>query len=103
MYGGFSWSQDYMATSNRADAVLLARRRAGHTPLLKAYVNLFDPSEDCLCPLCKEEPQTIEYCLQRCPRLDATRQNIFGSPFPPLKVLTTDPERVLAIARVTLG
>ncbi len=33
----------------------------------------------------------------------AQRQNIFGSPSPPLKVLTTDPERVLALARVTLG
>ncbi len=83
------------------DAVLLARLRAGHTPLLKAYANLLDPSADPLCPLCKEEPQTIEHWL-RSNRLDATRQNIFGSPSPPLKVLTTDPERVLALARVTL-
>ncbi len=103
MYGGFSWSRDCMATSNRADAVLLACLRAGHTPLLKAYANLLDPSADPLCPLCKEEPQTIKHWLRRCPRLDATRQNIFGSPFPPLKVLTIDPERVLALARVTLG
>ncbi len=103
MYGGFSWSKDCMATSNRADAVLLARLRAGHTPLLKAYENLLDPSADPLCPLCKEEPQTIEHWLRRCHRLDATRQNIFGSPSPPLKVLTTDPEIVLALARVTLG
>ncbi len=77
--------------------------RAGHTPLLKAYANLLDPSADPLCPLCKREPQTIEHWLRRCPRLDATRQNIFGSPSPPLKVPTTDPERVLALARVTLG
>ncbi len=92
-----------MATSNRADAVLLAHPRAGHTPLLKAYANLLDPSADPLCPLCKEEPQTIENWLRRCPRLDATRQNIFGSPSPPLKVLTTDPETVLTLAMVTLG
>ncbi len=92
-----------MATSNRADAVLLARLRAGHTPLLKAYADLLDPSADPLCTLCKEEPQTIEHWLRRCPRLDVTRQNIFGSPSPPLKVLTPDPERVLALARVTLG
>ncbi len=100
VYGG---SKDCTATSNRADAVLLARLRAGHTPLLKAYVSLHDPSADPLCPLCKEEPQTIEHWLRRCPRLGATRQNIFGSPSPPLKVLNTDPERVLALARVTLG
>ncbi len=102
VYSGFSWSKDCMATSNRVDAVLLVRLRAGHTPLLKTYANLLDPSADPLCPLCKEEPQTIEHWLWRFPRLDATRQNIFGSPSPPLKVLTTDPERVLALARVTL-
>ncbi len=49
VYGGFPWSKDCMATSNRADAVLLARMRAGHTPLLKAYTNLLDPSADPLC------------------------------------------------------
>ncbi len=102
VYGGFSWSKDCMATSNRADAVLLARLRTGHTPLLKAYANLLDPFADPLCPLCKEEPQAIEHWLRRCHRPDATRQNIFGSRSPPLKALTTDPERVLALARATL-
>ncbi len=57
-----------MAISNRADAVLLARLRIGHTPLLKAYANLLDSSADPLFPLVKEEPQTIEYWLRRCPR-----------------------------------
>ncbi len=103
MYDGFSWSKDCMATSNRADAVLLARLRAGDTPLLKAYANLLDSSAAPLCPVCKEELQTIKHWLRWCPRLDATRQNIFGSPSPPLKVLTTDPERVMALAMVTLG
>ncbi len=51
VYGGFSWSKDCMTTSNRAVAVLFARLRAGHTPLLKAYGNLLDPSADPLCPL----------------------------------------------------
>ncbi len=92
-----------MATNKRADVVLLVRLRAGHTPLLKDYANLLDPSAGPLCPLYKEEPQTIEHWLRRCLRLDATRQSIFGSPSPHLKVLTNDPERVLALARVTLG
>ncbi len=92
-----------MASSNRVDAVLLARLRAGHTPLLEAYANLLGPSAGPLCTLCKEEPPMIENWLRRSPRLEATRQNTFGSPSPPLKVLTTDPERVLALARVTLG
>ncbi len=92
-----------MAINNRVDAVLLARLLADYTPLLKAYASLLDPSADLLCPFCKEEPQTIDHWLRRCPRLDATRQNIFRNPSPPLKVLTTDHERVLALARVTLG
>ncbi len=101
--GSQARKEDCMVTSSRANAVLLVRLRAGHTPLLKAYANLLDPSADPLCPLSKEEPQTVEHWLRRCPRFDATRQNIFGSPSPPLKVLTTDPERVLALARVTFG
>ncbi len=41
--GGFSWSKDCMATRTRTDAVLLARLRAGHTPLVKAYATLLTP------------------------------------------------------------
>ncbi len=51
----FSWKTDCIATSNRADAVLLARLRSGHAPLLKAYTHLLDPAADPTCPLCKEE------------------------------------------------
>ncbi len=76
--------------------------KPGHTSLFKAFANLLDFSADPQCPLCKEEPQTIEHWLRRCLRLDAIRQNIFGSPSSPLLVLTTYPERVLALARVTL-
>ncbi len=76
----FSWKADCNATSNRADAVLLARLRAEPT-----------------CPLCKEEPQTLEHWLQRCPNLDGLRQHTFGSPSSPVGVLTTDPEKVLAL------
>ncbi len=84
-------SKDCMATSTRADSIAESLRQSSRPPA--------DP----LCPLYKEEPQTIEHWLRRCPRLDATRQNIFGSPSPLLKVLSTELERVLALARVTLG
>ncbi len=90
-----------MATYNRADAVLLARLRAGHTPLLKVYAHLLDPAADPTCPLCKEETQTFEHWLQICPNPDVLRQHTFGSPSPPLGVPTTDPEKVLALARAT--
>ncbi len=79
VYGGFSWSKGCTPTSNRADAILVARLRAGHTPLLKAYANLLDPSAHPLCPLCKEEPQTIEHWLRRCPRLDAKTKHLWKS------------------------
>ncbi len=90
-----------IATSNRADAVLLDRLRAGHTPILKAYAHLLDPAVDPSCPLCKEEPQTLEHWLQGCPNFDGLRQHTFSSPSPPLGVLTTDTEKVLALARAT--
>ncbi len=98
VYEHFSWKADCIATSNRADAVLLARLRAGHTPLLKAYTHLLDPAADPTWPLCKEEPQTL---AAECPNLDVLRQQTCGSPSPPLGVLTTDPEKVLALARAT--
>ncbi len=44
-----------------------------------AYANLFNPSADPLCPLCKEEPQTIEHWLRKCPKFDATRKS-FSTP-----------------------
>ncbi len=71
-------------------------------PLFKAYAHLLDPAADPTCPLYKEEPQTLEHWLQRCPNLDVLRQHPFGSPLPPLGVLTTDPEKVLALARATV-
>ncbi len=98
VYEHFSWKADCIATSNRADAVLLARLRAEHTPLLKAYAHPLDPAADPTCPLCEEEPQTLEHWLQRCPNLDVLRQHTFGCPSPPLGVLT---EKVLALARAT--
>ncbi len=101
VYERYSWKADCIPTSNMADAVLLARLRAGHTPLLKAYAHLLDPAADPTCSLCKDEPQTLEHWLQRCPNLDVLRQHTFGSPSPPLGVLTTDPEKVLALARAT--
>ncbi len=44
----------------------------------------------------------MEHWLRRCPRIYAMRQTMFGSPFPPIKVLNTAPERVLAISRATI-
>ncbi len=94
----FSWKADCIATSNRVDAILLARLRSGYTPIVRVYAHLLDPAADPTCPLCKEEPQTLEHWLQRCQNLDALRQCTISSPSPPLGVITIDPEKVLALA-----
>ncbi len=73
--------------------------RAGRTPLLKAYANFFDFYPDPLSPLYKVERQAIDHWLRRCPRLDVT--TIFGGSSSSLKVLTTDLEVMLALARAT--
>ncbi len=88
----FSRKADCIATSNRSPLATL------HTPLLKAYTHLLDQAADPTCPLCMEEPQTVEQWLQRCPNLDVLMQRTFGSPSLPLGVLTTDTE-VLKLAR----
>ncbi len=80
VYERFSWKADCIA--NRTDTVLLVRLRSGHTPLLKAYAHLLDPTAGPTCPLCKEESQTLEYWLQRCPNLGVLHQHTFGSPSP---------------------
>ncbi len=93
VYENFCWKADCIATSNRADAVPLARLRAGHTPLLKAYAHLLDPAADPTCPLCKKEPQTLEHWLQRCPNLDVLRQHTLKSPSPNSESSRSTPRR----------
>ncbi len=97
-----SWPTDCRAVSSRRDAVLLARLRSGHTPLLKVYANQLDTTVDPKCPNCGEEPQTVEHWLQRIPNAVALRQKPFGEPSPPLSVLATNPGSVLALASNTL-
>ncbi len=75
----------------------IAGLQSGH----KANAHLLDPAADPTCPLCKEEPQTLEHWLQKCQNLDALWQRTFSSPSPQLGVLTTDPKKVLALARAT--
>ncbi len=88
--------------ADRLSVCLLARLRAGHTPLLKAYANQLDTTVDPKCPSCGEEPETVEHWLQRCPNAVAQRQKLFGEPSPPLSVLTTNPGSMLALASKTL-
>ncbi len=77
VYGSFFWSKACKAIKNRADAVLLAHLRAGHTPFLIEYTNFLNSSVDPSCPLCKEEPRIIKHWLWKRRKRDAT------SPSPP--------------------
>ncbi len=61
VYENVSKRADCIATSNRADFVLLARLRSGHTSLLKTYVHLLDPAIDPTYPLCMKESQMVEH------------------------------------------
>ncbi len=84
VYNGFSWSKDCKEISKRADAVFLERLRVGHIPLLM--------------PVSMTPPQIQYDQLQRgvtdhrCSRLSAT----------PFIFLTTDPEKMPVLARVTI-
>ena len=62
-YAGHSEERDRIQICNRKDATLLAQLRAGHCRHLKAYENLMDPTTDPTCPLCQQEPQTLEHWL----------------------------------------
>ncbi len=99
VYENSFWKSGCIAISNRTGAVLVARSRLGHTPLLKAYVHLLDPAADPTCPLCMEEPQTVDHWLQRCPNLDKLLQRTFGGPSHTLGALITNPGEVLALDR----
>ncbi len=69
----FSWSADCRAASTRRDAVRLARLRADHTPLVRAYANQLDTAVDSKCPSRGEGPQAAENWLQPCPNAVALR------------------------------
>ncbi len=48
-----------------------------------------------------KELQTVEYWQHRCPNLDTLRQRTFDVSSPPIGVLATDIEKVLALAMAT--
>ncbi len=101
LFENFPWKVDCIASTNWTDTVLLARLRSGYTAMRKANAYLSDPSAGTLGSLYMEEPQTMEFWLQRCPNLDVPRQSPFGCPSPLLRVLTIDPPNVLLLVRAT--
>ena len=71
-------SRDVKQITNRKDDVLIARLRSGHHPSLKQYLHRLDPSQDPICPNCRQEEQDLVHWLRDCPALLSVRQRVFG-------------------------
>ena len=95
-------SRDVKQITNRKDDFLIARPRSGHHPSLKQYLHRLDPSQDPICPNCRQEEQDLVHCLRDCPALLSVRQRVFGCHQGSLEWLVTRPEDVVAYARKTL-
>ena len=89
-YKDYNYKAEAKKTTSKKDAVLLAQLRSGHCKLLKAYVNLLDPTVNPTCPLCTLEPQTLEHWLN-CPATAKYRLENFGTCQTRLKLLTEAP------------
>ena len=100
-YAGHSEERDRIQICNRKDATLLAHLRAGHCRQLKAYENLMDPTTDPTCPLCQQEPQTLEHWLS-CQGTERQRMEIFGTTEPRLELLSEEPAGAVTLAKGTL-
>ena len=98
-------------TEEREDAVNVHQLRAGHWGLASSYLHRIGrlPTQDCqqcgdlacpaaLCRVCREEPDTPEHVMMRCPRLAGTRLRLFGTIYPETRQLR-DGGAVAALAR----
>ena len=104
-------SPEPVLTQEREDAVNVHQLRAGHWGLANSYLHRIGrlPTPDCqqcgdlacpaaLCRVCREEPDTPEHVMLRCPCLAGTRLRIFGTIHPETRQLR-DGGAVAALAR----
>ncbi len=85
VYEHFPWKAGCIATSYRADTVLLARLREGYTPFSQGIRARYARRS-------RKHSNTGFTVL---------RQHTFGKNSSPLRALTTDPEKELEVARAT--
>ena len=100
-YSNHCYKKD-LAVGSRKDSATLAQLRSGHSLLLAAYQHKIDEEKPDICPICEEEPQTVEHWL-KCPGTAQKRQEIFGKTDLSPAVLGDHPLETLALARATLG
>ena len=100
-YSNHVYKKD-LAVGSRKESTTLAQLRSGHSLLLAAYRHRINEDEPETCPICEEEPQTVEHWL-KCPGTSEKRQEIFGKTDLSPAVLGEQPLETLALARATLG
>ena len=90
VYANHSTAKDENTMTNRRDAVLLTRLRAGHSMQLAAYRHLMDPTTDPRCPKCFQDNQTLEHWLLECPAtLTGSDNRYLATPTPSFQFLPT--------------
>ena len=101
-YCNHTYKKD-LSVRNRKEGTTLAQLRTGHCLLLASYRHRIDETKSDICPLCEEEPQTVDHWLTKCPGTLQKRQEIFRRTDLTPAVLGDDPLKTLALASATLG
>lgn len=65
-YCNHTYKKD-LSVRNRKEGTTLAQLRTGHCLLLASYRHRIDETKSDICPLCEEEPQTVDHWLTKCP------------------------------------
>jgi ribonuclease HI len=100
-YSNHVYKKD-LKVKSRKEGAKLAQLRSGHSQLLASYRHRIDETKSDICPLCQEEPQTVEHWLSRCPGTLQKRMEIFGRTDLNPAVMGDQPLETLALASATL-
>ena len=89
VYANHSTAKDGKTLTNRRDAVMLARLRAGHSMQLAAYRHLMDPTTDPRCPNASEITKPWNTGYSNVQRLSAPDNPFLATPTPSFQSLPT--------------
>ena len=85
----------------RADQKLIAKIRTGHWKKFREFKSRVDGGKtDPNCKFCPGKPHNLRHWMTDCNATDAIRQRLFGTKTPGLKVLATEPEKVVQMSRI---
>ena len=83
----------------RRESVETARLRTGHSLLLRAYRHRIGLDDSDICPVCEEEPETLEHLLSECPAHARLRWDLYGREDPSIQEALGDPVRLINYLR----